>query len=94
MSDETKLIEATARARRAQEWLDNQLYKEAWEALRSAALTKLEELPLQDEAGRTEIHHMLSVMKKVRSYIQRAVEDGKFAQLELGHKKSFLKRVF
>jgi hypothetical protein len=95
MADETKLYEAQTRARRAQEWLDNQIYKESWEAARMAALAKLEELPLQDDAGRTEIHHMLSAMKKVRAYIERAVQDGKLAAVELEARKKTLKqRVF
>jgi hypothetical protein len=91
MIDETKLREEQTRARRAHEWLDNPIYKESWEAARLAALAKLEELPLQDAAGREEIHHMLSAMKKVRAYIERAVQDGKLASVELESRKKTLR---
>jgi hypothetical protein len=89
---EQSMIEEQARARRAQEWLDNQIYKESWQTLRMKALEALESLPLQDAAGREEIHHMLSVMKKVQRLIERAVEDGKIATLELERQKTGLRR--
>ena len=91
---EASLIEEQARARRAQEWLDNQLYKDAWQALRMKSLEALENLPLQDSAGREEIHHMLSVMKKVQGFIERAVQDGKIAALELERQKTGFRRIF
>jgi hypothetical protein len=94
MTDDTSLIEDQARARRAQEWLDNQIYKEAWEAMRMTALSKLEDLPLQDSAGREEIHHMLAVMRKVRAYIQKTVEKGKAASIELETRKRGIRRIF
>lgn len=96
MSDETRLLEDTKRAQRAKEWLANPIYAEAWEAARLAALAKLEDLPLQDKDGREEIHHMLSAMKKVRAYIERAVQDGKLAEFELQSQKPMekVKRMF
>lgn len=83
MSNDDKLRTDLSRAQRAKEWLENPLYAEAWEAARMVALAKLEDLPLQDKDGREEIHHMLSGMKKVRAYIERAVQDGKLAKVEL-----------
>lgn len=80
---EASLQKDLVRAQRAKEWLSNPIYAESWEAARLAALAKLEDLPLQDEKGRQEIHHMLSAMKKVRAYIERAVNDGKIAAVEL-----------
>lgn len=94
--NEDKLRAELQRAQRAKEWLSNPIYAEAWEAARTAALTKLEDLPLQDKDGREEIHHMLSAMKKVRAYIERAVQDGKLAAVELASHKPLekVKRMF
>jgi hypothetical protein len=85
--DESKLLTDLQRAQRAKDWLSNPLYLEAWEAARMAGLAKLEDLPLQDRDGREEIHHMLSAMKKVKAYIDRAVQDGKLASIELESQK-------
>lgn len=80
------------RAVRAKEWLSNPMYDEAWEALRMAYLKALEDLPLADEKGRQEIHHGLAAMKKVKSYIARAVEDGKIAAADL-QRQSVMSKV-
>ncbi len=58
------------------------------------ALAKLEDLPLQDKDGREEIHHMLSAMKKVRGYIEKAVQNGKLADMELAQQKSGIRKLF
>lgn len=95
MSDEIKLKEEVIRGSRAKEWLGNPLYEEAWEALRAKSLEALENLPLSDEAGRQEIHHMLSVMRKVKNHIKTVAETGTMARLQLnGTMIDKLKRKF
>lgn len=83
------------RGEEARQLLNNKLFKEAFDAAHESVLNQMEEVSLRD----VEMHTRLIVAKKtirsVRSYIERIVQTGELAEMQLTDPnvvKTWLKR--
>jgi hypothetical protein len=83
MSDENALIRAQARAAQAQELLDNEMLKDAFDTLRHAYLNAWETTHANDTDARERLFLAVNVIGKVRAHLTAIVNGGKLARREL-----------
>lgn len=83
MTDENKLIQATGRALRARQLLENELLTEAFATLESAYVSAWRRTLVDDTAGREKLFLAINLVGKVRDHLTRAIVDGRFAEDEL-----------
>ena len=83
MTDEIALNKASAKAVRAQSLLDNELFNEALETLRSDLLKAWENTPPRDTDGRERCWNAIQQLGKLKGYFETVLRDGKMAQAEL-----------
>lgn len=65
------------RAAHSKELLENTIFKEAFSAIRSDLISKLETVGFQDIDAQHELTLMLQLLKRVKSQLERWVDDGK-----------------
>lgn len=82
------------RAQQAKFLLDNPIYQEAIEGVRSAIITAWSNAPIRDVDGQHELKLMLKLLTDLENNILRAVNDGKLAQIEIERQKKPLFNVF
>jgi hypothetical protein len=85
VTDEFALTRATQRASRAQQLLDDELIKEAFEALERAYITRWRATAIEDVTGREKLFLAINVVGKVKDHLTAAVADGKLAATELNN---------
>ena len=83
MSDEARLDQATARAARAQELLDDELLSDAFGALEDSYVSAWRTTAIDDMAAREKLFLAINIVGKVRDHLAAAVANGKLAQTEL-----------
>jgi hypothetical protein len=83
MSDEDRLAQATAKAVRAQDLLDNELLAEAFAGLEDSYTAAWRSTTIDDAAAREKLFIAINVVGKVRGHLAAIVTDGKLAQAEL-----------
>lgn len=83
MSDENRLDQAAAKARRAQELLDNELLTEAFSALEENYTAAWRATTVDDVSGREKLFLAINIVGKVRERLSAIVANGKLAQAEL-----------
>lgn len=83
MTDETKLNQATGKAVRAQELLDNELLTEAFKGLEDSYSAAWRTTSIDDVAAREKLFLAINVVGKVRDHLTAIVANGKLAQAEL-----------
>lgn len=80
------------RADRAKQLLADELVVEAREQIEQALWEAFKNSPIRDSEGREHLRLMLDCHTKFFGYLQRVVEDGSLARLELeGKRKGLLK---
>src|SRR5437899_1315445 len=82
MSDD-RLRDATSRAVWAKELLQNELLVEAFQALQDDYMKLWKHTKPSDIDGRETIFKAWHVVGKVQEHLQRVLENGKLAQMEL-----------
>lgn len=83
MSDENRLDQATAKAVRAQQLLDNDLLSEAFAELEKNYTAAWRATTIDDVSGREKLFLAINVVGKVRDHLGAIVANGKLAQVEL-----------
>ena len=81
--DEIKLGEAAARAERAQELLENELWHEAFKGLEDSYTAAWRTTGIEDVAAREKLFLAINIVGKVRDHLTAIVANGKLAQAEL-----------
>lgn len=92
--DEFKLTRELDRGNKAQEILDNELFKEAWQSVETALIQKWRDCPIRDKEGAHEIKLMLKLLDDVKGNIERVVESGKLAESRLQELKRRVAKAF
>jgi hypothetical protein len=83
MSDESKLDQAAAMARRAQELLDDELLSQAFRGLEDSYSAAWRATTIDDIAAREKLFLAINIVGKVRDHLAHVVTNGKLAQAEL-----------
>jgi hypothetical protein len=83
MTDESRLHEATAKAARAQELLDNEVLSEAFESLEKSYVAAWRTTTIDDTAGREKLFVAINIIAKVRDHLASVVANGRLAEAEL-----------
>lgn len=83
MSDENRLEQASAKALRAQELIDNELLTEAFGTLEQNYVAAWRATTVEDVSGREKLFLAINIVGKVRDHLTAAVANGKLAQAEL-----------
>jgi hypothetical protein len=83
MSDEGQLLEATSKAVRAQELVDNELLAEAFESLEKNYIAAWRLTTIDDTAGREKLFVAINIVGKVRDHLASIVANGRLAEAEL-----------
>jgi hypothetical protein len=83
MIDESKLNQATARAVRAQDLLDNELLTEAFERLEENYTAAWRATTIDNAGAREKLFLAINVVGKVRDHLAAIVANGNLAQAEL-----------
>lgn len=81
--DEIKLGEATVKAARAQELLDNKLLTEAFGDLEDSYTSAWRSTGIEDVAAREKLFLAINIVGKVRDHLTAVITNGKLAQAEL-----------
>lgn len=89
MSDERSLHNDIHRENIANEWLNNQIYKEAWLAYRAELVAAFERTKFNEKDLRDEIWRKMQTCNEIELHIKRVVQGGKVAKDKL----SFIQRA-
>jgi len=81
--NETKLGEASAKAVRAQDLLDNELLSEAFKGLEDNYTAAWRATTIDDVGAREKLFIAINIVGKVRDHLATIVTNGKLAQAEL-----------
>jgi hypothetical protein len=79
MSEEAKLLQEAARARRAKEILEDPLVQEAFALIKAKLVDEWERCPMRDKDGREYLYLMMQLQAKFRAHFEQAVQRGKVA---------------
>lgn len=71
------------RSDRAKELLENPVFKEAYGAVRTELITALETLGFNDHEAQHETVLMLQLLKRIKTKLERFVDEGKVEQKKL-----------
>ena len=82
------------RAQQAKQLLDNPVYQEAFENVRNAIVSAWSGAPIRDTEGHHELKLMLKLLTDLEANINRVLNDGKIAQIEIERQKQPLFNVF
>ena len=83
MNDENRLDQAAVKALRAQELLDNDLLREAFDGLEDTYAAAWRATTINDVAAREKLFLAVNIVGKVRDNLAAVVANGKLAQAEL-----------
>lgn len=79
------------RASKAQRLLSDPLYVEGFELTRQAIFEKIEQTPVRDTEGLSQLRLCLKLLNDVRANLDKAVSDGKVAQFRIDEQQRFAK---
>lgn len=81
------------RGGKAREVLENEVYIESFDIIKTEILNTWQQSPSRDLEGREKLFLMLSMLNKVQATLQSVAETGKLAQAELNHKRTMMDRI-
>jgi hypothetical protein len=84
---------ALARAARAKEILDSEIYQEAYETVKREIQETWAQSPSRDVEGREKLFLMLKMLDKVQITMQSVLETGKLAKGNLEYKETLAERA-
>lgn len=82
-------VEKIDRASKAEKILNSPLYIESFENTRQAIFQKIEQTPIRDTEGLTQLRLCLKLLTDVRANLERVLKDGKVAEFEIEQRKLF-----
>lgn len=82
-----------SRGARANAVLQNDVYRDAYSAVRQAIFDKWEACPVRDAEGQHELKIMLKLLRDVDRYMTEAVNSGKIARIQMEHENTLKARV-
>ena len=85
MDDEILLRMRVAKASRAKEILDNEVFQESFEQIKQEYITAWTNTPARDSEGREKLYLMIKTLEKVKLQLEATMEDGKIANSTLQH---------
>ena len=77
---------------RAREVLDNEEFAAAFDAIEKEVIETWQNSPSRDQAGREKCWEYLMLLRKVKTQLQRTLETGKLAELDLNYQRSLKDR--
>jgi hypothetical protein len=80
---------ALSRADKAKALLESEEFKNAFEAVKTSILERIESCPIRDTEGLHDLHLMLKLLKDVKANIESVINTGKVVQDRL----SYLERI-
>ena len=90
MSDDLRDAPVIERAVKAEKILNDPVYAEAFDKVRTAILDKFEASPVRDHEGREHLFKMLKALNDAKGVLEQAMRDGKVA-LHLKEQKRLFK---
>lgn len=85
----SKTLEQEAMAGvRAKHILEDQIYREAWDAVEAGIVTRWKESPILDHEGQHELRLMLHIMASVRNELETVMNTGKLASAQIEAEQS------
>jgi len=82
-------VERIDRASKVEKILNSPLYIESFENTRQAIFQKIEQTPIRDTEGLTQLRLCLKLLTDVRANLERVLKDGKVAEFEIEQRKLF-----
>jgi hypothetical protein len=93
MGEEQQLRYESDRGRRAQELLDDDLLKEAFNTLKEQLKNQWADSPVRDTEGREKLWLMLKLLESVEGHLSTVVTTGKMASIQLTEAKNLMDRL-
>lgn len=81
------------RGSRAKEVLENELYIEAYDMLKTEVINQWQQSPARDSAGRENLYLMIVMLDKLKSLMQTTMETGILARADLDHNQSMIQKA-
>lgn len=81
------------RARIAASLLENEIYKEAVQSVRSAIIDTWASSPVRDIDGQHELRLMLKCLNDVQSHVENVMNTGKMVKIQREEQKSIFDRM-
>lgn len=81
------------RGRIAAGLLDNEIYKESVEKVRTAIIDTWASSPIRDTEGQHELRLMLKCLNDIQNHIKQVMETGKMAKIQQEEKHGFFGRI-
>lgn len=81
------------RGRIAASLLENEIYKEAVETVRTAILDTWANSPIRDTEGQHELRLMLKALNDVNGHVQQVMNTGKMAKIQQEEKRNLFDRI-
>lgn len=78
-----KLQTERIRGEEAKQLLENKIFREAIEAAEKSVLDQMDQVSMRDTEMHTRLILARRTVQAIRKYIEKAVQDGKYAVLEL-----------
>lgn len=78
---------------RAKEVLENEAYLAAYDELDKELTERWKTAPIADREGRERTFQLLTALRMVQASMQRTLETGKLAKMELEYKRSVAQRA-
>jgi hypothetical protein len=75
------------RADKAQRILNDEIFKESFESVRQALLSKFEAAPVNDAEGMVKVRLCLKLLNDVRANLEAVIRDGKVEEFNIQEKK-------
>ena len=81
------------RGRIAASLLENEIYKEAVEKVKTAIIDTWANSPIRDTEGQHELRLMLKCLNDVQGHIQTVMQTGQMAKIQQEEKRGFFGRI-
>lgn len=91
--EEIKLAGETARGIRAKSLLENDVYKEAVQAVENGIVDRWKASPVRDIEGQAQLRLMHKLLTDLRGYIEEVAYTGKMAEQQLMHERGLRERA-
>lgn len=89
----TPVEDRIARGEEARSILESPIFIEAFESAEKDIVSQWMGSPARDSEGREKLWVYLAMLRKVRAHMERAIETGDMARIEIERKASLAERV-
>lgn len=85
--------EELQRGRIAQSLLENEIYREAIDAVRNGIIGQWESCPIRDHEGQHELKLMLKLLNDLQSNIKTVLDTGKLVKVQIEREKWVFRKI-